>query len=434
MTALLILGNTATLAMSRRAFRFAFWIGLGSAVALLSRVIGLRVETTALILVLALVVVGLFLRDGRTDLRRLLAAMAEGAKAALGVGVACALVGTLIGVCTLTGVASDLARMVLGVAENNMLLALIMTMVACLVLGTGLPTIPTYIITSATVAPALLQLGVPLIVSHMFCFYFGIMADLTPPVALAALAAQAIANASHMKIGFIATRIALAGYVIPFMTVYSAGSDAAGRHLARHRVRGWQGGAGNHAVGRRRDRLAVRSDGVGRTGAGDGGRLPTRRRGSAHQRGGVRVGDRRSRRALPAQPTARDEGARLMPVCIAVAGALLAAMATEASVSSDHSVGATSLAAHTHPPRRTPVVHRRDEIIYRLQVVQPLNRWRRTRPTLSAPFSASPEPDGPTIMADSSRVLDRYPVGRANGWAPSQAGNRMTIIAIWKDG
>ena len=221
MTALLILGNTATLAMSRRAFRFAFWIGLGSAAALLSRVIGLRVETTALILVLALVVVGLFLRDGRTDLRRLLAAMAEGAKAALGVGVACALVGTLIGVCTLTGVASDLARMVLGVAENNMLLALIMTMVACLVLGTGLPTIPTYIITSATVAPALLQLGVPLIVSHMFCFYFGIMADLTPPVALAALAAQAIANASHMKIGFIATRIALAGYVIPFMTVYS---------------------------------------------------------------------------------------------------------------------------------------------------------------------------------------------------------------------
>ena len=221
MTALLILGNTATLAMSRRAFRFAFWIGLGSAAALLSRVIGLRVETTALILVLALVVVGLFLRDGRTDLRRLLAAMADGAKAALGVGVACALVGTLIGVCTLTGVASDLARMVLGVAENNMLLALIMTMVACLVLGTGLPTIPTYIITSATVAPALLQLGVPLIVSHMFCFYFGIMADLTPPVALAALAAQAIANASHMKIGFIATRIALAGYVIPFMTVYS---------------------------------------------------------------------------------------------------------------------------------------------------------------------------------------------------------------------
>jgi TRAP transporter 4TM/12TM fusion protein len=221
MTALLILGNTVTLAISQRAFRFAFWIGLGSAAALLSRVIGLRIETTALILVVGLVVAGLFLHDGRTDLRRLLVAMADAAKAALGVGIACALVGTLTGVCTLTGLASDLARMVLGLAENNMLLALIMTMLACLVLGTGLPTIPTYIITSAMVAPALLQLGVPLIVSHMFCFYFGIMADLTPPVALAALAAQAIANASHMKIGFIATRIALAGYVIPFMMVYS---------------------------------------------------------------------------------------------------------------------------------------------------------------------------------------------------------------------
>jgi TRAP transporter 4TM/12TM fusion protein len=221
MTALLILGNTATGAMPRRVFRFAFWIGLGLVAALLSRVIGLRVETTALIMVLALTVVGLFLREGRTDLRQLLAAMVDAAKGALGVGVACALVGILIGVCTLTGLASDLARMVLGIAENNMLLALIMTMAACLVLGTGLPTIPTYIITSAMVAPALLPLGVPLIISHMFCFYFGIMADLTPPVALAALAAQAIANASHMRIGFIATRIALAGYVIPFMAVYA---------------------------------------------------------------------------------------------------------------------------------------------------------------------------------------------------------------------
>ena len=220
-TALLILGNTATGAMPRRAFRFAFWIALGSVAALLSRLTVLRVETTALVLVLALVVVGLFLPHGRADLRRLLVAMVDAAKAALGVGVACALVGILIGVCTLTGLASDLARMVVGLAESNMLLALIMTMVACLVLGTGLPTIPTYIITSAMVAPALLPMGVPLIISHMFCFYFGIMADLTPPVALAALAAQPIAKASHIRIGFVATRIALAGYVIPFMAVYS---------------------------------------------------------------------------------------------------------------------------------------------------------------------------------------------------------------------
>jgi TRAP-type uncharacterized transport system fused permease subunit len=93
-------------------------------------------------------------------------------------------------------------------------------MLVCLVLGMGIPTIPNYIITSAIAAPALLQLGVPLVVSHMFVFYFGIMADLTPPVALAALAASSIAKESYMKIGFKATQIAIAGFVVPYMAVY----------------------------------------------------------------------------------------------------------------------------------------------------------------------------------------------------------------------
>jgi len=91
----------------------------------------------------------------------------------------------------------------------------------CLVLGMGIPTIPNYIITSSLAAPALLDLGVPLIVSHMFVFYFGIMADLTPPVALAAFAAAPIARESGMKIGVQAVRIALAGFIIPYMAVYS---------------------------------------------------------------------------------------------------------------------------------------------------------------------------------------------------------------------
>jgi len=95
-----------------------------------------------------------------------------------------------------------------------------MTMVMALILGTGLPTIPTYIVCSAMAAPALLQFGVPLLLSHMFVFYFGIMADLTPPVALAALAASSITKTSFNEIGWIATRIALAGYVIPFMWIY----------------------------------------------------------------------------------------------------------------------------------------------------------------------------------------------------------------------
>ncbi len=94
-------------------------------------------------------------------------------------------------------------------------------MVTCLVLGMGIPTIPNYIITSSIAAPALLELGVPLIVSHMFVFYFGILADLTPPVALACFAAAPIAKERGLKISFWAVRIALAGFVVPFMAVYS---------------------------------------------------------------------------------------------------------------------------------------------------------------------------------------------------------------------
>jgi len=94
-------------------------------------------------------------------------------------------------------------------------------MFVCLILGMGIPTIPNYIITSSLAAPVLLKLGVPLIVSHMFVFYFGIMADLTPPVALAAFAASSIAKESGLRISVQAIRVAIAGFVIPYMAVYA---------------------------------------------------------------------------------------------------------------------------------------------------------------------------------------------------------------------
>lgn len=221
LTALLIFGNRITGQLRQLALRAVFWIGLGLIAAVLYRQLDWAVESIAIGLVTLLVGVSFFVKGGRETQKLLLESMADAAKSALGVGVACALVGVLIGVTTLTGLASDLARGILTVAGDNLLLALIMTMIACLVLGTGLPTIPNYIITAAMAAPVLLTLGVPKIVSHMFVFYFGIMADLTPPVALAALAAQSIAKASHMKIGMIATKIGVAGYVVPFMAVYT---------------------------------------------------------------------------------------------------------------------------------------------------------------------------------------------------------------------
>jgi TRAP-type uncharacterized transport system fused permease subunit len=121
---------------------------------------------------------------------------------------------------TLTGIGTIFGSWLIGIGKESMFLALVLTMVFSLILGMGIPTIPNYIITSSLAAPILLQLDVPLIVSHMFVFYFGIMADLTPPVALAAFAAAPMAKESGMKIGVQAVKIALPGFVIPYMAVY----------------------------------------------------------------------------------------------------------------------------------------------------------------------------------------------------------------------
>jgi TRAP-type uncharacterized transport system fused permease subunit len=130
-------------------------------------------------------------------------------------------VGVIIGMINLTGVAAEVGGKVIGIGESSLFLALFLTMITCLVLGMGIPTIPNYIITSSLAAPILLELGVPLIVSHMFVFYFGIMADLTPPVALAAFAAAPIAKERALKISIQAVRIAMAGFIVPYMAVYS---------------------------------------------------------------------------------------------------------------------------------------------------------------------------------------------------------------------
>ena len=155
----------------------------------------LRWGVNLLALVLgALVVACALFRGGRATLRLCVDSLAEGAKNALPVGIACAIVGIVIGTLTLTGIASTFIGAIIAIGENNLLLSLVLTMLTCLILGMGIPTIPNYIITSSIAGPALLALDVPLLVSHMFVFYFGIMADLTPPVALAAFAAAPMAQ------------------------------------------------------------------------------------------------------------------------------------------------------------------------------------------------------------------------------------------------
>lgn len=217
LTAIVILGSAIILRVSSFALRCAFWIALGVlCVGFFQLGIGVIFAVIA-----TLVVICWFIQGGRETLSICLHALVEGARHAVPVGIACALVGIIIGVVSLTGIASTFAGYILAIGRDNLLLSLILTMVTCLVLGMGIPTIPNYIITSSIAAPALLELGVPLIVSHMFVFYFGILADLTPPVALACFAAAPIAKETGFKISLWAVRIALAGFVIPFMAVYN---------------------------------------------------------------------------------------------------------------------------------------------------------------------------------------------------------------------
>ncbi|NVN87280.1 MAG: TRAP transporter permease [Rhodopseudomonas sp.] len=219
LTVALILGASIVQGFSSNAVRFIFWIGLALIAGAVLRD-GLNIFAVAGI-VGVLVLFSAVSRGGRKTLVDCRDSLADSAKSALTVGMACAIVGTIIGMMTQTGVGTIFGGWVIGLGEKSLFLALVMTMLLSILLGTGIPTIPTYIITAALAAPALAKLGVPLLVSHMFAFYYGIMADLSPPVALAALAAAPIAKESPDKIGWEAMRIALAGYVIPFIAVYS---------------------------------------------------------------------------------------------------------------------------------------------------------------------------------------------------------------------
>jgi len=216
LTAMLILGVGIAAGFSSMTFRVVFWIALGVATASFFEY-GIW---PVIIAIAMLVAVNFVIAGGRKTLAVMRNSLIDGARQAIPVGIACAIVGVIIGVLTLTGAASNFAEFILQVGARSIFLSLLLTMIVCLILGMGIPTIPNYIITSAIAAPALLKLGVPLIVSHMFVFYFGIMADLTPPVALAAFAAASIARASPMRIGWKATHIAIAGFVIPYMAVY----------------------------------------------------------------------------------------------------------------------------------------------------------------------------------------------------------------------
>ena len=160
-------------------------------------------------------------KETRLTPLRIMEAFETGARGAIGVACACATVGMVVGMGTLTGLALRIANAIVTLAGGSKILTLFYTMLASIVLGTGLPTTANFIVTSTMAAPALFKLGVPAKAAYMFVFYFGIAADLTPPVALAAYAGSGIAGSDPMKTGVTAFKLALAGFLVPYVYVYN---------------------------------------------------------------------------------------------------------------------------------------------------------------------------------------------------------------------
>lgn len=158
-------------------------------------------------------------KSTRLTFKNILEALEQGAKNALGVSVACACAGIIVGTITLTGLGLKLGNGLVSLSGGHLILTLIFTMITSLILGMGAPTTANYVITSTIAAPALVMLNVPVLAAHMFTFYFGIIADITPPVALAAFAGSAIAKSNPLKTGIAASKLAIAAFIIPYIFV-----------------------------------------------------------------------------------------------------------------------------------------------------------------------------------------------------------------------
>ncbi|MDK2958669.1 MAG: hypothetical protein PWP47_713 [Synergistaceae bacterium] len=177
----------------------------------------------ALVCIIVTVAIAMMKKSTRLNVKDVLDALENGARSAIGVSAACACAGIIIGVVTLTGVGLKIANGIVVLSGGSFFLTLVLTMVASIILGMGLPTTAKYIVLASMAAPAITKFGVPVLAAHMFIFYFGIVADLTPPVALVSYAAAGIAQSNPMKTGFTGLRLAMAGFLIPYIFVYNPG-------------------------------------------------------------------------------------------------------------------------------------------------------------------------------------------------------------------
>lgn len=175
----------------------------------------------AAIAIVVAIVVSMFNKETRITPKRLLEALAAGGQGMITVAAACGVAGIIAGIIGSTGLAYMLFNGIVTLAGGKVIIALFLTMLCCIVLGMGVPTTANYCIMAATCAPILVQMGVPMIAAHFFVFYFGIVADLTPPVALAAYAGAAIAGANPMKTAFTSTKLAIGAFIVPYVFALS---------------------------------------------------------------------------------------------------------------------------------------------------------------------------------------------------------------------
>ena len=181
----------------------------------------MTMQKAASLAIVLTVVVSLFNKDNRITPGKILEALEAGGKSAITVGAACGVAGIISGTITMTGLANDIINAIVSVAGDRLIIALILTMLCCIVLGMGVPTTANYCIMAATTAPILIRMGVPVMAAHFFVFYFGIVADITPPVALAAYAGSAIAKSNPMKTAFNASKLAVAAFIVPYMFCFN---------------------------------------------------------------------------------------------------------------------------------------------------------------------------------------------------------------------
>ena len=171
----------------------------------------------AAIAIVVAILVSLINKDDRLTPKRFLEALAAGGQGMITVAAACGIAGIIAGTITMTGLANTLINGIVALANGKIIIALFLTMLCCIVLGMGVPTTANYCIMAATCAPILVRMGVPVVAAHFFVFYFGIVADLTPPVALAAYAGAAIAGANPMKTALQSTKLAIGAFIVPYV-------------------------------------------------------------------------------------------------------------------------------------------------------------------------------------------------------------------------